>query len=901
MGGAEKLTDEQREAALAAFGEPKTLRQKIAQTNMREFLTALPTAFIKGTVDTYAGLRKLGPVAYVTGRNGNDAQGAVKALMEVGTLKFNGSVYDIKDETGGLIWDVIVPMIDKVHHKTEANRFMMWMVGGRLEDLKAKGLEHRLNDDQIRQLKTFNEGTLDFPYTLMNGKTTTSREAMYADTQAKYNEYVQNQLDNALESGIISKEAHEEYSKNKNYVPTMRMLDDDGRSINFSTTADGLTKQKGWFKLRGGAEAIKADLWQNVFDNLTHITTASLKNKNSRTILDLAEGGGYANKITGQQYEAMSNREKQNTEWVMIDGKKQYYDIGDDGVLTALRGMQAVDNKWTAPARMARRIYQYGVTASPWFTAQTLVKDQIHSPAVTSLSLNIAGNFKRGISELDGKTPMVNFVRAFLAQEALPPQWTREEGRLMAGGGLMSRSSFNETGFHNSRPEFFLNTPNKFFGVGRYIMGLDKGHRDIQALTESVTRMSVYLKEKADDPDIRHDFAVFAARDVQDYGLRGSNPYVKAAFEMMPFATVHNIGLYKMARGNMDVDRAVAAHDAAIAGQLSKEMAKAIMWGSVKKLAMVYAATTMVKLANDAWNMDDPDYQKRTENDHNTNFWFKALGEEWRFPMGFEVGSLAAMSANFIEAISPIGAFRDKEMTVERAFKNMYSIGVEQLGYNFVPQIVRPIVDVARNVRSTGGPIETTAQERIDPQYRYTSKTTLPARAASTATGGFYSPVQLDYMAQAYGGWLATMSLGLADTVIRQATNEPKRPEGDIWASLTNNRVRTDTPASSRYVNMLYEQGNTISSAYMTYKELLDRGRIQEAQGYLASNRDKIIKYNAFEQIKRTEGDLNEAIRMTESSRELTPAEKRERIKGLTATKNTVARSLFVPQRISAP
>ena len=120
---------------------------------------------------------------------------------------------------------------------------------------------------------------------------------------------------------------------------------------------------------------------------------------------------------------------------------------------------------------------------------------------------------------------------------------------------------------------------------------------------------------------------------------------------------------------------------------------------ATRRVITVLGATTLLTLALDAIYKDDEDYKKRTENDRNSNFWFKFGGVQFRIPMGFEVAALSRIAANGVEA------FFDKEMTARRFTNNVGSIFVSNLSMNPTPQIVRPILDLAMNQSSTGSPI----------------------------------------------------------------------------------------------------------------------------------------------------------------------------------------------------
>ena len=83
-----------------------------------------------------------------------------------------------------------------------------------------------------------------------------------------------------------------------------------------------------------------------------------------------------------------------------------------------------------------------------------------------------------------------------------------------------------------------------------------------------------------------------------------------------------------------------------------------------------------------------------------------------------------------------------------------------------------------------------------------------------------------------------------------------------------------------------------LEQAYGTYRQLLKEGRRVEAQEFFDDNREKIGRYKSVEAIKRAEAQINEAIRMIERNKTMSPDVKRERIQRLQESKTRVAKSL---------
>ena len=316
------------------------------------------------------------------------------------------------------------------------------------------------------------------------------------------------------------------------------------------------------------------------------------------------------------------------------------------------------------------------------------------------------------------------------------------------------------------------------------------------------------------------------------------------------------------------------------------------------RAAKVIAAGMLLSMALDAIYADDPDYKKRDEMDRNTNYWFNIGGTQFRMPKGFEVGALSQMSALFAES------FYDKQMTAGRVVKNWGSILANNLNLDPTPTALKPVVDVLLNKSSaSGSPIVGRGMERLQPDQRYTINSSLAARGLSGAMNAALrltpfnidglSPLQIDYMARAYTGWLGTTAMQMGDAVARSFTSEPARPAGDLLSTLTGGMASNTSRPSSLYVNMLYEQGDGIEKAYNTYREMIGRGAVADAQKFFAANKDTIQKHGVVSSLMRLEGNLNRQMRLIENNPTATPEQKKLQLMQLNAAKNRAAQQAF--------
>lgn len=862
--GTDGYTDAQRAAAERVRGvEGRSLVDRIA-----EIRQDLGRKIVREVVDPYIGVKERDAAGYLALRNANSVTGAVDIFNTYGPLRFEGSTYATAGRTGGpvgLIRDL----------GADAVRFMDWVAANRAEKLKAEDRENLYTAEDIRTLKTLNQGQLATDYKLANGKTTRSREAAYLDALQRLDQINKNARDIAVEAGLVKRGVVDALWSDPYYVPFYRQAEADN-SRRFVGSTPGMTSQTAGKKLLGGSEKLNENLWQNAFGNWAHLIDASIRNRAANQVLMQAAADGIVSRITAADYDhKMTKAEKADVVWTMVNGDKQYWRVDDPMTLKAVAALDYV--KTAGPfmdvARGAKKLLQTGVAASYMFQLRSLMRDTTNSIAVSPLSFNVFKNLADGAKQIDLANALSNVGRAIINAPIEQGRISQETADAIAGGATMRYASGVDQSFTGA--DAYLNTPDKIAKFRQYFARIGKASTDFMGAGENLNRLALY--RQLGEQGVPHDVRAFAARDLSDFTLTGASPIIRTLVDVVPYMNAWMQGLYK-------VGRSAAESNASRA-----------------RLATVLMATTVLGLALDAYYSDDPYYQNRDENDRNSNFAFK-VGSKWfHLPMGFEVGALSRLATIWTETLY------DTNMTAGRAWKNTLQIAGTQMAFNPTPQLVKPLIDVWANERRTGGPIETAGMERLRKEYRSNSETTLVSKGVSGVANavwrsvmgqnsqGLVSPVQLDYLASAYAGWLGTTALQIADFAVRGMSDEPEKPAGNPLEYFTQGMIRDEaaTRSTGFYINMLYKQGDAIREAYATFQDLAQRGRGEEAKEYLEANRDLITKYPIYSRTITLEGELNKQIRAVTESPMLSPEEKRERIRQINAMKTRAAENVF--------
>lgn len=663
----------------------------------------------------------------------------------------------------------------------------------------------------------------------------TNRRALYAKTHRQFNSYMNAVLDIAEETGLIDAESRGVWAKDF-YVPFYRAMED---GANGPTIKSGLVNQYAFKKLKGGSEGLK-DLMANTLVNWSHLLSASLKNQAADAALTAAEAIGAAHPIAGQEKGAVS---------VMKDGERVWYEIDDPFLLDAITAMEWSGFKGPAMEALGKfkRALTTGVTVNPTFKIRNLIRDTVASIAQGDLSYNAAKNMAQGWRA----TAHSSQTRA----------------SMMASGGLMRFGTLLEgnTAEHTKRlinagieANSILDKPHKVVAM---LQKMWDTYQETGDRGEQVNRAALYEQLRA--RGLSHLEASFQARDLLDFSMQGQWSAIRFLTQVVPFMNARLQGMYKLGRA--------AAEDP-------------------KRMAYVIGALSLASMALLLWYKDDDDWKKREDWDRDQYWWFKIGKQAFRIPKPFEVGALASVAERSLEFLG--SSERDKGKRFMRSMGNMIS---NNLSMNPIPQLVKPLIDVYANKDSfTGRPIETQGMENLSKGERIGRGTTLPAQILGKLDPtGTFSPVQVDFMARAYFGWLGTAAMATMDYGARPFSGLPGKPEAKLRDFPVIGNFTEGLPANqSRYVTLFYDEAKDIHEAYADWRNAIKMGNAEKAGAILKDKGDLIRQEKVTAHIQRVMGALNQQERRIEIDKTISPQEKRARIDAISAQKDRLAKQI---------
>jgi hypothetical protein len=407
---------------------------------------------------------------------------------------------------------------------------------------------------------------------------------------------------------------------------------------------------------------------------------------------------------------------------------------------------------------------------------------------------------------------------------------------------------------------------------------------EISDAMENSNRVALYKQLR--ESGATHLEASYAARDLQDFSLQGSSIAVRYLSQVLPYFNARLQGMYKLGRDGLDPVVQVLSGNAN-----ESERQKAA------KFSAVLGAITLFGVMLYLSQKDDDDYDKLEDWERDSFFWAKIPGTKTaiRIPKPFEMGAFETVVERLTEQM-----VNDK---VEgKVFgKRLLAVLSDNLAINPVPQVVRPLYDIARNKDGfTDRPIESMGMERMSKGERVNPGTSaaaiglgkvngLFADFASAVTGGAvnaqnmqFSPIQYDYMLRNYLGWLGTAiqtTSSIATAPLKDGSSSRFERIDDFL--VVGNYVKTVPQSASKYVTGFYENAQTAAMAGADMQHYVSLGQAEKAMEIAAENRDKIAMNKVYAKVEKAMSAVSKQIKMVEDDKQMPGDMKRAEIERL--------------------
>ncbi|WP_052384078.1 LPD38 domain-containing protein [Litchfieldella xinjiangensis] len=825
----------------------------------------------QGMVDRYAALKEMDEQLYgesalgeniqrsswVLARMSNAANGALHAMLHNGRIRLDAKerVIQLQDDGSTGLGSVL----GQLGSAAEIERFMGWIAGNRADRLAKDGRENLFDLGDIDAMKSWNRGTL------ADGS---SREQRYLEVFEQFQQYRDDVLAIAEQSGIISREQREMWGE-EFYVPFYRLSEEKGAPSGQMATS-GLSRQQAYKRLKGGTQNLN-DLLQNTMMNFHHLLDASMKNQAASQAVENAQQLGMAERVPE------TGRDTTKSTFVMKNGKKVFYAIDDPLVFSALTALAHPGMNSTAMKvmRAFKRVFTNLTTVTPQFVVANLIRDTLQATATNNVSKNAFKNVVTGAKTLKDE---------------------RLRAQMMASG-----ASFNFGHLYGNNPDELRAQMTRGMRDAKIIDGpyavpgmLRAGWswwNDVNNTAENLNRAAIYA-ENREGGELR---AAFEARDLIDFSSHGAWPAVRILIDIVPFLNARIQGLDKIYRSGVKPGASVVA-EAFGKGKanVTDKQAAARFWSVTGALAMATVALYL-------HNQDDEEYQKLEDWQKDT-YWFVRFGDQAFFiPKPFEVGAIATMAERVTEQ------FTDDQATGRVFRERLMHMMTDTFSFSPVPQAMQPALDIYANYDAfTGRPIEGMGMDRLSPELRRRDSTSKAAEWISNALNSTVgaigdpeknplalSPVQVDHLIGGYFGQVGSWAAASGDVAWRAATGQASpaqhwyeyQPVRRFYKNLG------DEDRYTKYGTVFYEGLREASRAHADVKEMREMGRLADATELANSKRDMLALRPALNRAQsrlRTVNQQMDIIRRSNLDGDL----KRQRIDRLNAVKNQIQRAL---------
>jgi hypothetical protein len=841
------------------------------------------------TLDTFHGQKAaeealgldVDQMGYVSMRLAAGADAVVRAALEYGVPIWKEGATAVDESAGGFL-KILAPLSGNAN---KLRAWELWMIARRAGRLKAEGRERLFDQTEIDEVvaEVDRRGwTAEFE----------GIASQYADWKSKL-------LDFAEEAGIINSTTRPLW-EHSDHIPFYRALEGDVAGP-FSGGAIADVKQQ-IQRLRGSDKNI-GDPLQNIFMNIASLIDASMRNHAARLSIGNLDGSGLVTKHRGFEFsqaaipldqlrarlraqgvnattmdaaglrgiEMLTSLHEPSGENVVSffeDGKRQYYEIHDPLVLTALQGVHP--NPWSkmmALLRMPKRIFTQSITLDPVFMGRNWFRDMWHAFALGR----------------DGAIPVVpgyDSVRGAISSLSKDPKMIE----MMAGGGAF------DSGYVNANdPAGMAKIIRGRLSASGLVTNMVTGkvktmfefYRDLSSSIENSHRVMVFEKARKAGKSLKQ--ASYEARDLMDFSMRGAHPLIRFLAETVPFWNARVQGLYRTFR----VAGPGAARRAAglqIAGMLTRG-----------------ALLTLASVALFFRNKDDERWKELNDYEKNTYYHFFDVfekGDHYAMPKPFEIG---AMFSTIPEIIAE-GMLSEDPDAASAAAKQFYHMVAEAL--NFAPdvQAVMPIAELAMN-RDTfrDSPILTDYDKqlmpedqdhyRMSPAIRYVAHS-MPAGAPEALR----SPKQLSHLVLGYTGTLGSYAVGIADMIWWRLNEEeaglpPEKRPDEIPG--VRSFVRNQPRKYPRALSTLYDVLEDADKVYNSMRKAEREDLFEREAALEEGNIELIIAREAMDEVRNEIREINKEIREIHLDTKMSPEEKRKHIDELLRIRNEAAESVY--------
>jgi polyhydroxyalkanoate synthesis regulator phasin len=627
-----------------------------------------------------------------------------------------------------------------------------------------------------------------------------------------------------VDTGVLSKERGQMYTRYADYIPFYRQMDGDTTlGPNLFQSLSGVKPPK---KLKGAVaeEAPLADFLETMVRNTQSSIQAGIKNYAAQRAINVA----VQLKEPGMGAERLNTKENgPNIINVLEKGNLVSYRTPDTLLVNAMMSLNQSELPFigflSAPADWLRTL----VTKEPGFMMANMMRDSLSAWVTSGQSMTpIAGT-------------VINFGKA-LARKS--PGF---EAMLDAGiiGGYEFSENIEKSGFKledDLAAKAGKKAPLALRPFKSVWDALGKG----TTASDAATRALIYERVLADTGNEAE--ALYRSLEIMNFHRKGSSPLIRVLTAAIPFFNARLQGLdlfYRASTGNMNTN------DAA----------------SIQRQFFM-RGMTMMALSGLYWMLvsDDEEYKKQEQETRDNNWIIPAIGV--KIPIPFEVGVLFKVIPERIMAYS----FGND--TGEDLKKSMMRNAMGTFGFNPIPQTIKPVLEAVVDYNMfTMRPILGQGMKDVEPEFQVGPSTSNFAKLLAQNLG--LSPMKVDHIIKGYTGTIGMYAIDTIDIVLDQFGDSPK-PTKRFEQLPVIKRFASD-PEARGFVTQYYELKDSVDTTVRTMNLLEKTNQPEEYTEYLIKNQGTLAFKDYVRDTEKTMTYLRE-MRVAIRASTMTGDEKRD-------------------------
>jgi hypothetical protein len=545
---------------------------------------------------------------------------------------------------------------------------------------------------------------------------------------------------------------------------------------------------------KGSKERQTINPLENFVDLMEWMVRESMKNEAVRRALGDMDLIGAAKRVPNPQ--TVPNNQKGALVSAYEKGQQKFYLVPDPANLAAFTGFKAGSTIFPVRAMQKfSQVLRVGVTATPPFAVKQIFDDitrlYVHSGVENPAALvpRMLLNFPRAWwAEIRGlRTPGMEM----LARHGVVPTYDTIEG-----GNV--RNIFEETGISKR-------------SIGKAILRIMEAGAKASDISARQAIFDQTMKETGDA-----DLAEQRAREIINFSRKGASATADTLIRVVPFFNAYARSMDKLllaAAGNPAMQKTLGMSTGYARNLFFKRM------GVLTAMGLSYALLM--------W--DDEEYQALSDTVRDRN-WVLPYGKELGFTPAIPLpGELAfffkAIPERVVQYVKLQGTPEERDAL--RVAKEMMLAGIDLFWTpNLTPQMVKPFVENLANYSFfLGRPLESQAQQQLDPSKRFGTGTSEAVKAGAEAlseAGIELSPIKIENAIRGVFGMSAGIALSVADALVNPSrTDRPLHQQ--IIPQLTGASALMKDPVGNRFLDDIYDLDKKVEQCVQHVQEGRER------------------------------------------------------------------------------